>query len=218
MADANTHILSTTATNPDDQLRITKADGPARPVGVGVEGELSTANVSLGERITSWVVRFVLLMATWLVLSGMFDPFHIGLGVIASLFVTWLSEGIFPPEVVQLGRTGGYFRLAAYLPWLVWEIVKANVWVLRLAFTPNVESKIRPQLVTFKTRLTSPMALTVLANSITLTPGTITASIDTRGYVTVHAIDTRTAEAVPGDMEQKILEIFEPDNPLREAK
>jgi multicomponent Na+:H+ antiporter subunit E len=96
-----------------------------------------------------------------------------------------------------------------YVPWLVWEIAKANFRMLRLVFHPRMHDLINPRIVHFKTGLRSGLGLTFLANSITMTPGTITVAIDRRGYVAVHAIDDKAAEGVPGDMEKKLRAVFE---------
>lgn len=164
--------------------------------------------VRRGDALISFVLRFLLLFGAWLILSGMFDAFHMSLGVFCSAFVTWLSADIFPPEVRHFRSVKSLWNFALYIPWLVWEIAKCNMRLVRLAFSPGLKDKISPRIVTFKTELRSRMALTFLANSITMTPGTITVSIDERGYVTVHAIDEVSAAGLPGDMEKKIKAIF----------
>jgi len=163
------------------------------------------------DHVLSILLRFMALFATWLVLSGMYDAFHMTLGAACSAFVTWISADLFPKDVKQLRNVSSLLRLIAYIPWLVWEVAKANYAMLRIVFHPRLMDLINPSIVTFKTRLRSPMGLTLLANSITLTPGTITVSIDQRGYVAVHAIDDEMAAGVPGQMEEKILRIFEAD-------
>ncbi|MHC1790574.1 Na+/H+ antiporter subunit E [Solidesulfovibrio sp.] len=159
----------------------------------------------------SFLLRFLPLFALWLLLSGMFDPFHLSLGVACCAFVAWLSADIFPPEFSRPGSLRVLPGLCLYLPWLVWEIAKANIRLLLLVCHPRVNTVIDPKIVTFKTALRSRLSLTLLANSITLTPGTITVSIDERGYVSVHAIDGPAAAGVPGDMERKLVAIFKED-------
>ena len=66
---------------------------------------------------------------------------------------------------------------------LVWEIMKANVDVIRIILSPKME--IEPAVVTFKTDLKSEASLVTLANSITLTPGTFTAGLDDGDFVVV---------------------------------
>ncbi|MUM78073.1 cation:proton antiporter [Pseudodesulfovibrio sp. F-1] len=172
-------------------------------------GEPVRAKPGRFDALISFVLRFLMLFVTWLILSGMFDAFHVSLGVACSAFVTWLSADIFPPEVRRFRRLRSLWLLALYVPWLVWEIAKCNMRMLRLSFDPRLNDKIAPRIVTFKTGLRNELALTFLANSITMTPGTITVSIDERGYVSVHAFDDVSAAGLPGDMEKKIKAIFE---------
>ena len=61
-----------------------------------------------------------------------------------------------------------------YLPWIIWEVVKANLHALKLATTRKGYEEMSPRVVTFETYLKTDFAKFVLANSITLTPGTIT--------------------------------------------
>ncbi|MBU1343688.1 MAG: Na+/H+ antiporter subunit E, partial [Proteobacteria bacterium] len=98
-----------------------------------------------------------------------------------------------------------------YMPWLIWEIVKANFHLLYIAFHPRMKDLIDPHIITFKTNLKSDIAITTLANSITLTPGTITVTADSDGVFRVHAIDRESAEALPGTMLKKVAQVFGED-------
>ena len=99
-------------------------------------------------------------------------------------------------------------KLVGYAVWLLKEIVKANIYVMRISLSPRAMKVIDPQIVRFRSRMTSKLGLTILANSITLTPGTITVYVDERGNFTVHALDGELAAGVPGDMETKLVDIF----------
>ena len=110
-------------------------------------------------------------------------------------------------------RTAGqYIRMlvlgTGYAFWLLWEILKANVYVLKLSLSPKLHQKIDPQIVRFKCDLKSEFAKYVLANSITLTPGTVTVQILDDEFV-VHAISDETAKSLPGSMEDKVRAIFD---------
>jgi multicomponent Na+:H+ antiporter subunit E len=171
----------------------------------------AAAKTGFWDTVLSYILRFVLLFVLWMVLSGMYDAFHLSLGAFCCGLVVWLSEGLVPPEVRRFRSFRAVVGLALYIPWLVWEIAKANFHMLRIVFHPRMYDLINPRVVHFKTGLRSNLGLTFLANSITMTPGTITVSIDRRGYVSVHAIDDQSAEGVPGDMERKLKAVFEED-------
>ncbi len=68
--------------------------------------------------------------------------------------------------------------------------------------------RINPQMIQFKSSLKNEMALVTFANSITLTPGTITVSLSMYGDYSVHAIDDASAEPLPGDMEKQVAKVF----------
>ena len=158
--------------------------------------------------LTARVLTFIVCMVTWVILSGMFDLFHLTLGVIASLIVAAISADIlFPsPRIGALPHIlVGFLK---YLPWLLYEIFLANLHVLYLTFHPRMKELIDPQVITFQSKLKDDMALLIFANSITLTPGTITLYVSVLSKYTVHAIDKKSATALPGAMEERIEAIF----------
>ena len=98
-----------------------------------------------------------------------------------------------------------------YLPWIIWEVVKANLHVFKLAMTQKGFEEMSPRVVTFETYLKTDFAKFVLANSITLTPGTITMLI--RGEVFhVHTMSQFLEDdLLTGAIERKVAEVFEPE-------
>ena len=98
-----------------------------------------------------------------------------------------------------------------YIPWLTIEIVKANLHVFKLAMTRKGYEEIAPRIVTIKTKLQTDFAKFVFANSITLTPGTITMLI--RGDVFhVHTMSQFLEDdLLEGAIERKVAEVFEPE-------
>jgi len=156
----------------------------------------------------SFFMTFFISLGTWLVLSGKFDVFHISLGVISCFIVAFFSGDIMFPDPDLRGYPRMTMRFIAYIPWLLWQIWVSNLHVLRLVFHPRMMDLIDPRIVRFKSRLTGDMALLVLANSITLTPGTITIFVSVMGGFTVHAIDKELAEGLPGDMERRVAHIY----------
>ncbi len=158
------------------------------------------------------VITFGLLFLTWLVFSGLFDPFHLTLGVISSAMVTWVSSDLLFQNRTR-GRSGLWreARLSVgYVVWLVREVTMANLHVLRLALHPKGMREVKPRVVRFKTTLRTDFAKWVLANSITLTPGTVTIKIDGDEFH-VHAISEKAAAEPEVAMQRRIKAIFEPD-------
>jgi multicomponent Na+:H+ antiporter subunit E len=155
----------------------------------------------------SFLFTFVLMFLTWIVLSGKFEPLLLWLGVISSFLVAYYFYDLLFPTL-EAGYVKIFIRFIKYCPWLIWEIIKANFHLLYLTFHPRMIDLIDPHIITFKTNLKSDVAIATLANSITLTPGTITVTADSDGVFKVHAIDRKSAEALPGTMLEKVAKIF----------
>ncbi|HIM52476.1 MAG TPA: protein MnhE, partial [Acidobacteria bacterium] len=120
------------------------------------------------------LVVFLILFAVWLVFSGHFDALHLALGLACSALVAVLSSELLLPQTPSFRTAVTTWRVLRYLPWLLYQIVLANLHVVYLVWRPG---QLRPQIVQFRTGLTSDLARVVLGNSITLTPGTITMDI-----------------------------------------
>lgn len=115
-----------------------------------------------------------LLFGFWLVLSGHYTPMLIGFGIGSTAFVVYLSlrMDVVDHEGLPLQLGGRFWR---YFPWLLKEILVANLHVARIILTPSLP--ISPILVHYKSSQKSDLGRALYANSITLTPGTITTGI-----------------------------------------
>lgn len=136
-------------------------------------------------------LHWLLLFGFWLVLSGMFDGLHLGLGVVCTAAVAWLSQQMQlvslhegADETHHLAATALH-RQFLYSIWLLGEIAIANWQVLKIVLDPKMP--IDPALIRFDSSVTSDLGITILANSITLTPGTITVEVE-QGEFLIHAL------------------------------
>ena len=155
-----------------------------------------------------YLYTFLIMFGFWILLSGKFDLFHLTLGVLSSGLVALLSTDILMYDTRKNDRLVITFRFLCYIPWLLYQIVLSTLHVAFLALHPNILNKIDPTIVTFKTKLKSNIAQVALANSITLTPGTITIRIED-GVFYVHAISRKAAAGLPGEMEDRLAKVFE---------
>ncbi len=153
-----------------------------------------------------YVVTFFIMFGVWVVLSGKFDPFHLSLGVISCAIVAYLSADLLRPSM--RGLLILLIRWVPYLLWLMKEIFKANLHVTYLVFHPRMMDLIDPEIIKFRSKLEGDLALVTFANSITLTPGTITVNVSPDGDFKVHAIDKASGEPLPGEMEARIAKVF----------
>ncbi|MDF1656707.1 MAG: Na+/H+ antiporter subunit E [Verrucomicrobiales bacterium] len=156
-------------------------------------------------------VVFGLLFLTWMIFSGLFDAFHLTLGVISCGIITWMSSDLLFEDrtIPLLARLRQGKRLGGYCFWLLWQIVLSNLHLLRLAFSPM--SSLQPHIVRYETKLETDFEKYLLANSITLTPGTVTIKI-MGNTLYIHAISDIAAKGLDGEMERRIAQIFAREN------
>jgi multicomponent Na+:H+ antiporter subunit E len=148
------------------------------------------------------IILITVLSAVWLLWSGHYEPLTLSLGAGSLIFVVALSHRMKVIDSESVPVDLRYLRFATYLPWLAWEIVKANLDVARCILRPGAAS-ISPRLIEVPASQESEIAQVVYANSITLTPGTV--SIDLRGgKVLVHALHKEAAAGVEsGEMDRR---------------
>ena len=152
------------------------------------------------------VVTFLMLFAFWVLLSGKYDLFHLALGVICSMLIAYLTHDLLFANVrVGDARVIAY-RFFTYIPWLLYQIITSNIYVASVVLGPK--ERVDPQIIKFKTKLESDISWVTLANSITLTPGTITMDIRD-GEFFVHALDKKVAADLnTGDMEDRVAHVY----------
>lgn len=141
------------------------------------------------------------LMGIWLLLSGHYDPLLISLGVVSVGVTVWIAARL---NVVDHEGHPIHIalRLFTYFPWLFWEIVKSNVDVARRVLSPSLP--VSPRVFTVDSSQKTSVGRTIYANSITLTPGTVTIDV-IGGRLEVHALTTESAEEVKsGRMDARV--------------
>jgi len=158
----------------------------------------------------TYVYTFIIMLGFWVLLSGKLDPFHLTLGVISAALVAWTSTDLLFRERQRRGRLAEAGRFFRYIPWILKEIIKSTLQVTVLALHPKMAEKIGPHLVRFRTSLRSNVAKVTLANSITLTPGTITVRVEDDLFL-VHALTPELSAGMPGEMEERVARIFGED-------
>ena len=152
-----------------------------------------------------------ILFAFWLILSGRFDVGHIAAGLFCTCLITLLTTSWLRQPAVSLGgrlSVDGisWVSFFLYLPWLGAQVVLANLHVARVVLSPNLP--VNPSLVKTPVNESNIYARLVLANSITLTPGTVSLDL-TEKEIVVHALTSTTAASVQaGEMYRRVERIF----------
>jgi len=169
---------------------------------------------SVGRQVLGAVPFGVVLFGTWLVLSPKRDLFHLGLGAATAAAVSVLTARLVaqPPALGAphsghtLLRQMPWHRFVGYLPWLASQVVVASLQVAYTVLHPRLP--ISPRVV----RITAPyphtLARLTLANSITLTPGTVTLDVEGDTFL-VHALTADgSRELQRGAMSDRVSALF----------
>lgn len=140
----------------------------------------------------------------WLLLSGYFDvPLLLIFGALSCalvVFFAWRSEAIDPEERPLRLRFNTH--ILGYWPWLLWQIVLSNLDVARRIVDPKLP--ISPMLIALKPTQRSDLGRVIYANSITLTPGTVTTALS-GDTLEVHALTREAADSLlEGDMDRRV--------------
>jgi len=156
---------------------------------------------------------FLLLLATWLLLTWSLDFWQdLIVGIVFSAVLAYTLGSIYPKTPDRLLHPRRWLWFLLYIPYFIYYCVKANLDVAYRVLHPHVP--IRPGIVRVRTQLQSDLAKTFLANSITLTPGTLTVDIDGQDLY-VHWINITTddpseqTETIVRRFERMLKEIFE---------
>jgi len=159
-------------------------------------------------RVFGILLTFCIMLLFWILLSGLFDAFHFISGLVCCAIVALLSH-----DLLVKGRSEKRLlkslRLALYIPWELWQIVLANIDVAYRVLHPRMPMD--PLIIEFETSLRGEFSLVTLANSITLTPGTITILVEPgRGKFWVHSIAKEPGDALLVDqtMQKKVADVF----------
>lgn len=154
----------------------------------------------------------LVLFAFWMVLSGRTETKFVIYGILTAVVTTWVTY----PLLLVPNKDGSkkYYvfgfsipKMIMYFFWLMWQLVLANIDVL-LA-TTGQELNIDPKVVRFRFKADNPMASVILANSITLTPGTVTMNVTDDGVYEIHALTVGAAAGVlDGGMQKKVADLY----------
>lgn len=166
----------------------------------------------VGSPMKHLVVLTCVLFFFWILLSGKFDLKFLTYGVLTAVISAWICVPLL--LLPNAKGTKKYFifdvplaKYAVYWLWLLNEVVKANIDVVKA--TVKSEMVINPRVIRFRIKMDNPMAHATLANSITLTPGTVTLNVTEDGLYEIHALTDGAAEGLlEGGMQKRITDLF----------
>ncbi len=125
--------------------------------------------------MVAFLLNFLLLFAIWILLTWSLNWQQLIAGVVVAVAVTAITGRLSPVKSLRIFQPVRVLWFLLYIPYFLWYVLLANLDVAYRVLHP--ELPIKPGIVRFKTTLKTHLAQTVLANSITLTPGTMTVDI-----------------------------------------
>ncbi len=140
-------------------------------------------------------------MALWLLWSGMFEPLMLAFGLASCIFAALITSKL---QVVDSRERPLliFARMIGYIPWIAWEVVKSNIDVAKRIWQPQMD--ISPTIVTVKATQETALGLVIHANSITMTPGTLSIDVEP-GLIEVHALSADSiADLHNGEMDRRV--------------
>jgi len=158
----------------------------------------------------------LVLSALWLLLSGFFQTLLLSLGLASVVCVVWIAHrmDVIDHEGHPIHLT---FRALWYWPWLMLEILKSNFHVAGVILRRKMP--INPSLFDVKATQETELGQVIYANSITLTPGTVTVAIN-KDIMTIHALTTDAATGLQsGEMDRRVtaMEAHSVDTPPHQS-
>lgn len=173
----------------------------------------------VGNPLAHYIRFSCYLFIFWLLISGSLHLKFLVIGAVSSLIVAWFCMPLF--TVPNRSHTKKYFVLAirilpliGYTFWLIKELILSNIDVARAIWKKDLP--ITPIVMKFQIQFDNPLAIAMLANSITLTPGTVTLNTNAENIYEIHALTPAAIEGIEqGTMVKKIAALFQEDPSFR---
>lgn len=144
-------------------------------------------------------------MALWLLMSGLYEPMIIGFGVASVLVVLIVAKRMDAVDGEHLDIRLKPVKTAQYIAWLLVEIAKANWVITKIVLSPGMP--IRQHLFSVRSTQRSDLGQVIFANSITLTPGTVSVEVEP-GHFLVHALAYSAHDHIAlADMDRRVTAI-----------
>lgn len=173
---------------------------------------MNEQNKKKENNVLYWVETFVIVAALWFIMSGIFEAKFIAYGLASAAIISFICVRTLKIDGFRSGNTYflfncNYIRMIGYFFWLMWQIICSAWYVSKVTLFHR--ELIQPGVVWFKADYDNPAARALLANSITLTPGTITIDMFDDGVFSVHGLTKEVMDGVlDGSMQAKIATVY----------
>lgn len=169
--------------------------------------------MKLRQNIKFFSLSFLILFSLWTILSGYFEPFFILCGVFSSVFTFLIFRRLINAEsalsqILNSRRRFSLCKLVSYVLWLVYQIILSSIYVAKKVL--QLKSKLEPIVILKKCKGHSEKSIALFANSVTITPGTLTINVESKQKMyssTICLIDKDLKGSV-SEIESKVLKML----------
>lgn len=158
----------------------------------------------------TFLLLVLILALIWAAVTGSFGIMNLLLGgLVGALAVSFIRQRVDRPNILRR-----LWRIVSLAALFFWELALSAWRVAVLVATPNMKAKLKPGIFAYPLTVTSDREITLLANLITLTPGTLSVDVsEDRTLLYVHALDIgdkeETIRAIKDGFEAKVIEVFQ---------
>lgn len=150
---------------------------------------------------------YITLFILWIILSGYFECFFVISGVLSCLFTILLCQRLSGAYLNVWGKSDKtlLFRFILYIGWLMLQVVLSCLYVVKKIW----QLSFNPQTITFESQQKNSISLALFANSVTLTPGTVSVDVIHKNphKVIISVIDEKLIDSL-NDIDHKVAQLF----------
>ncbi|WP_410543014.1 Na+/H+ antiporter subunit E [Wolbachia endosymbiont of Tetranychus urticae] len=165
------------------------------------------------QNIKFFSLSFVILSSLWITLSGYFEPFFILCGVFSSVFTLIIFKRLIDAEsaLSQILNDSGRLslcQLISYIPWLIYQIIFSSIYVTKKVL--RFKSTVEPIVIVRKCIGHNDKTIALFANSVTITPGTLTINVEKKQktYLSTICLIDKDLESGISEIEGKVLKML----------
>lgn len=165
------------------------------------------------KEVNFFSLSFIALFVIWVILSGYFDTFFILCGTFSSILTLFILRRLINSEsvlhqILNDPNRLAFYRLASYIPWIMYQIILSSIYVSKRILQPKY--KLEPIIIQKKCKDHNDQSITLFANSVTITPGTLTINVERKQqiYLSTICLIDKALESGIDDIENKALKIL----------
>jgi multicomponent Na+:H+ antiporter subunit E len=167
-------------------------------------------NFNFRQEIKFFSLSFIILFVIWIILSGYFEPFFISCGILSTISTLFIFRRLINAEnslsqILNSRSRLSLDRLVNYILWLTYQIILSSIYVTKKVMSFNLQLK--PVIILRKCTGHNDESIALFANSVTITPGTLTIDVESKqqAYLSIICLIDKSLEGGISEIENKVL-------------